>query len=493
MQGRQSRADVVDELECLRDDRAVERLVRDLGGVGEVADDRRVRVALLRHEDVDACDVGAVARRVVGCRDLEDATADVAGALADEPLDEDAVDRRPSLVPPVRVDRRGATKRAEVGRAASSPVEVQLPARGAGAAARARGRGAAQPVNAAMIVAVGSLPPAAAHRRRVAALRRRRALARRLDRRRWCRPGASVELLTVFGCDPDSTAPPGAGTDGEASRRRASRPAHGARRIAVHAPRSGATPVCARVRERRLRAPRRRGATCATPCRARFDGADLVLLPGSPLTHPDHEWLARTLSVRSTPGRALRRAAVHPAVRSRAGVPDVGRRAVGGHLIFEPVAVGSRDRLAKWRAIRRYRSSCPSSGWTHSPGRPAPPRVPPRVGRLERSLTCVPAPVLASQPRSQGRKGAGYRCRPVDPQRVTRRRCHSPSTLPRSSSPRARLESAALRPWAALAAIAVVAAVGVRGPCAARRHAAPRTPTSFATRSPPVAPSTANG
>ena len=75
------------------------------GASVEVADDRRLRVPLGRHQDVDALDARAEAARVVGRRDLEHPAADVAGVIADEALDVDAVDRRPALEAPVRVDR----------------------------------------------------------------------------------------------------------------------------------------------------------------------------------------------------------------------------------------------------------------------------------------------------------------------------------------------------------------------------------------------------
>ena len=51
-------------------------------------------------------------------------------------------------------------------------------------------------------------------------------------------------------------------------------------------------------------------------------------------------------------------------------VPDWLAAAVGGNLVpFEPVAVGPRDRLAKWRSVRRYGArSCPCSGCNAASG-----------------------------------------------------------------------------------------------------------------------------
>ena len=45
--------------------------------------------------------------------------------------------------------------------------------------------------------------------------------------------------------------------------------------------------------------------------RPSVDAADLVLLPGFPLSHPDHRWLVEGLVGTLEAGRALRRAAVY--------------------------------------------------------------------------------------------------------------------------------------------------------------------------------------
>jgi LmbE family N-acetylglucosaminyl deacetylase len=84
-----------------------------------------------------------------------------------------------------------------------------------------------------------------------------------------------------------------------------------------------------------------------------------ALLPGSPLGHPDHEWLVRIL----LPGLGDRVGlyAEQPYTR-RSGSPPAVPGWLGDELgarRFEPVRVGPSDRLAKWRAIRRYRSQLP--------------------------------------------------------------------------------------------------------------------------------------
>ena len=114
LQGRQRTADVIDELERLRDDGAVERVVRDMGCVAEVADDRRLWIAILRHEDVHAQDVAAEPVRVVGRGDLENSSADVVGVATDETLDIDPVDRRAALEAPIGVDRGRAPELPEL-------------------------------------------------------------------------------------------------------------------------------------------------------------------------------------------------------------------------------------------------------------------------------------------------------------------------------------------------------------------------------------------
>ncbi len=128
-EGRESRAHVVDELQRLRDDRTVEGVVGDLRSIGEVGDDRRLRVSLRRHEDVHLLDTPPEAGRVVGRGDLEHAPANVGGVGSDEALDVHAIDRRPALEAPVGVDRRDAPEVTEVERPAPSPVHVRAPKR----------------------------------------------------------------------------------------------------------------------------------------------------------------------------------------------------------------------------------------------------------------------------------------------------------------------------------------------------------------------------
>ena len=76
------------------------------------------------------------------------------------------------------------------------------------------------------------------------------------------------------------------------------------------------------------------------------DGALLVLAPGWPLTHPDHAWLNQLVLERSAP-LAVALYAEQPYTFKAGGAP------------FDPVHVGLRDRIAKWRGLRAYSSQLP--------------------------------------------------------------------------------------------------------------------------------------
>ena len=95
------------------------------------------------------------------------------------------------------------------------------------------------------------------------------------------------------------------------------------------------------------------------PSCARSTGADTSLVPGFPLTHPDHAWLVRRLL-----GRRPRLLAVSAAMRSsrtRAArtEPNPAWLTAVGPAVSSPSPWGCDDRIAKWRAIRRYASQLP--------------------------------------------------------------------------------------------------------------------------------------
>ena len=165
----------------------------------------------------------------------------------------------------------------------------------------------------------------------------------------WVRRGAAVELLTVLGCDPASKAPAGGwdarggfATEGESASARREED-----RLACAV--LGASPVWlpygsgdyelhgaeADVRDAVLRA---------------LEGADSVLVPGFPLSHPDHAWLAELLA--GSLGRwRVGRYAEQPYTRRAAADP--------GGAGFARAPVRLDDRIAKWRAIRCYASQLP--------------------------------------------------------------------------------------------------------------------------------------
>jgi LmbE family N-acetylglucosaminyl deacetylase len=94
-----------------------------------------------------------------------------------------------------------------------------------------------------------------------------------------------------------------------------------------------------------------------------------LLLPGFPLSHPDHEWLARALLESRMGSRRLGLYVEQPYARRAEGdprVPSWGEEALGTPPVFEAVSAGVRDRFAKWRAIRRYRSQLPLLGMNRS-------------------------------------------------------------------------------------------------------------------------------
>jgi LmbE family N-acetylglucosaminyl deacetylase len=186
----------------------------------------------------------------------------------------------------------------------------------------------------------------------------------------WVRGGASVELLTVLACDPESTAPTkgwdaraGFRTEGEAARARRDEDAAAAAIL-------GVTPTWLPFGSVDYERHGDEGDALAA-VQAASARSDRLLLPGSPLSHPDHDWLARALSRGRFRCRLLGLYAEQPYTRrssTPARAPEWVEAQVGA-AAFEPVAVGARDLLAKWRAIRRYRSQLPLLGMRWSPRR----------------------------------------------------------------------------------------------------------------------------
>jgi LmbE family N-acetylglucosaminyl deacetylase len=181
----------------------------------------------------------------------------------------------------------------------------------------------------------------------------------------WSRAGAAVELLTVLGCDPGSTSLSG-GWD-----RRGGFATEGASALARREEDRqacivlGATPVWLPFGS----VDYERHGDEADVRRAVGDAvadADILLLPGFPLSHPDHDWLARTLvsDFTSDTSRGAGRIGLYaeqPYTRRVGGRPHVPAVLADlvGPAAFEPVRAPVRDRFAKWRAIRCYTSQLP--------------------------------------------------------------------------------------------------------------------------------------
>lgn len=178
----------------------------------------------------------------------------------------------------------------------------------------------------------------------------------------WARAGTAVELLTVLGCDPGSAAPSGGwdrrggfATEGESARARRE---EDRRACAVVGARPVWLPFGSVDYERHGNDTEVRDAVVSSVA-----DAELVLLPGHPLTHPDHAWLARLLE--GALDRPVALYAEQPYTR-RSGAPPPAPGRIAGDDGFEPVHVTSRDRLAKWRAIGCYRSQLPLLGMRRS-------------------------------------------------------------------------------------------------------------------------------
>ena len=169
---------------------------------------------------------------------------------------------------------------------------------------------------------------------------------------RWAREGASVTLQTVLALDPESSAPTGGwdrragfATEGEAARARREEDGDAAALV-------GAT---ARWLPFGSVDFDRHGDDEAvwSATRPFVEEASVVLVPGSPLSHPDHAWLHDLLRAR-IPHERLALYAEQPYTSRLDGAP------------FPAAAVGHRDRVAKWRAVKSYRSQLPLLGMAGS-------------------------------------------------------------------------------------------------------------------------------
>ena len=184
---------------------------------------------------------------------------------------------------------------------------------------------------------------------------------------RWGGAGIRVELLTVLGLDPASTTPTtgwdrraGFSTEGEAARARREEDRRACALL-------GATPRWLPFGSVDFD---RHGDDddVRNAVEAALDGADLVFVPGFPLTHPDHEWLVRRLVSDFKSDTKLALYAEQPYTSRTGAAPDVPAwlAEASGSGGFEAIDTRFRDRVAKWRAIREYRSQLPLLGMHRS-------------------------------------------------------------------------------------------------------------------------------
>ena len=180
--------------------------------------------------------------------------------------------------------------------------------------------------------------------------------------RAWARSGAQVELLTALACDPASVAPTagwdargGFATEGESALAR----------------RDEDTAACAMLGASPMWLPygsvdyERHGderSVVAAVVDA-IGAADLVVLPGFPLSHPDHAWLVRALV---GDGRALRCSVAFYAEQpytarrdARPTLPTWLAERTGLDPAFVALPRRPRGLVAKWRAVRCYGSQLP--------------------------------------------------------------------------------------------------------------------------------------
>jgi LmbE family N-acetylglucosaminyl deacetylase len=161
----------------------------------------------------------------------------------------------------------------------------------------------------------------------------------------WVRAGADVVLLTVFGLDPESSVVTegwdrraGFATEGEAAR---ARRAEDDAACAI----LGVTPRWLPFGSVDFDRHGSEDDVWAAVGGVVFD-AELVFVPGSPLTHPDHALLHR-LAVKQLPSATVALYAEEPYTIRQRGRPFAASRP-------PPTA-----RVAKWRAVREYRSQLP--------------------------------------------------------------------------------------------------------------------------------------
>jgi LmbE family N-acetylglucosaminyl deacetylase len=173
--------------------------------------------------------------------------------------------------------------------------------------------------------------------------------------------GARIEVLTVFALIPSSVAPAGPwdrncgyATEGEAANARREEDRQACLVLGAQ-PRwldFGAEPY------------ERRGSDddIWTAVQAAIQGADLVLIPGFPLLHPDHSYLSELLLRKGLPGRCTVLYAEQPYAFAHNKIPFGSAVAptlesvIDASISWTRVRTERAHRQAKLKAIRCYRS-----------------------------------------------------------------------------------------------------------------------------------------
>jgi LmbE family N-acetylglucosaminyl deacetylase len=202
--------------------------------------------------------------------------------------------------------------------------------------------------------------------------------------------GARVQVVTVFGCEPTSTAATddwdrksGFTTEGEAARQRRLEDRAACSILGV-TPRwfdFGAQPYARRASEQQV---------LAAVCEA-ASGADTVLIPGYPLAHLDHATLGNGLLLHTLTCRWLGLYAEQPYAYDRGlrfhgpvvtppppvahpeavvtadsaaanGLSDATQQRIAAGFTWQHVAVNATQRRKKLQAVKQYRSQTGSLG-----------------------------------------------------------------------------------------------------------------------------------
>jgi LmbE family N-acetylglucosaminyl deacetylase len=180
--------------------------------------------------------------------------------------------------------------------------------------------------------------------------------------RAWAGSGARVELLTVLACDPASDAAAGGwdarggfATEGESARARRDEDVAACALL-------GVAPTWLPYGSVDFERHGDEGSVVAAVVEA-IGAADLILLPGFPLSHPDHEWLVRALV---EDGGLVRGGVAFYAEQpytarsdARPALPAWLAEQTGLASAFAELPRHPRALVAKWRAVRCYRSQLP--------------------------------------------------------------------------------------------------------------------------------------